>query len=93
MGGWDQLRHRLRGDEDGNPLIYFFDHCLAAIRTLPLMQHDQHNPEDLDTEAEDHAADDIRYACLSRPFVARREEVADRNPYLIKNIFKLGEKT
>ena len=26
-GGWDQLRHRLKGDDEGRPLIYFFDTC------------------------------------------------------------------
>ena len=39
MGGWDQLRCRLRGDDDGDPMIFFFDHCRDAIRTLPMMQH------------------------------------------------------
>jgi len=91
MGGWDQLRSRLQGDGDGHAMIFFFDHCLDAIRTLPMMQHDAHNPEDLDTDAEDHAVDDIRYACMSRPFVQRYEQARDKNPYLISNIFKLHE--
>jgi hypothetical protein len=93
MGGWDQLRTRLKGDEDGHPLIFFFDHCLDAIRTLPMMQHDDHNPEDLDTDTEDHAVDDIRYACLSRPFMRRQTAQRDRNPYLVANVFKLHERT
>jgi hypothetical protein len=92
MGGWDQLRARLKGDEDGHPMIFFFDHCRDAIRTLPMMQHDPHNPEDLDTEAEDHAVDDIRYACMGRPFLRRSEQLRDKNPYLIANIFKLDER-
>ena len=70
MGGWDQVRWRLRGDEDGDPMIFFVDHCRDAIRTLPMQQHDDNRPEDLDTEGEDHAVDDIRYACMSRPFGA-----------------------
>ena len=28
-------------------------------------------PEDLDTNAEDHVADQARYACLSRPLTAK----------------------
>lgn len=67
MGGWDQLRHRLRG-EDGRPMIYFMENCVEAIRTLPAMQHDENNPEDVDTDGEDHAPDEIRYACMSRPY-------------------------
>ncbi|NBQ33281.1 MAG: terminase, partial [Proteobacteria bacterium] len=28
-------------------------------------------PEDVDTDGEDHAADEWRYACMSRPWVRR----------------------
>lgn len=73
-GGWDMLRHRLVGDE-GRPMIYFFDTCADTIRTLPVLQHDPLHPEDLDTDGEDHAADETRYACMSRPW-SRVEEPA-----------------
>ena len=69
MGGWDQMRARLRGDEDGRPLLFFFQNCVHSIRTIPALQHDPDRPEDLDTTAEDHAADETRYACMSRPWV------------------------
>ena len=91
MGGWDQVRWRLRGDEDGDPMIFFVDHCKDAIRTLPMQQHDENRPEDLDTEGEDHAVDDIRYACMSRPFGARVEADEELNPLLVKNAFRLDE--
>lgn len=68
LGGWDQLRGRLKGNEDG-PLILFFSTCVNTIRTLPALQHDELRAEDLDTESEDHAADETRYACMSRPIV------------------------
>jgi hypothetical protein len=91
MGGWDQLRARLVGDKDGHAMIFFMDHCRDAIRTLPMMQHDPNRPEDLDTDGEDHAVDDIRYACLSRPFTQREVKREDRNPFLVANAFKLHE--
>jgi hypothetical protein len=69
MGGWDQLRSRLVGDGDGRPMIYFFSTCVDTIRTIPALQHDELRPEDVDTDGEDHAADETRYACMSRPFV------------------------
>jgi hypothetical protein len=69
MGGWDQLRSRLVGDDDGKPMVLFFATSRDVIRTLPAMQHDDARPEDLDTDAEDHAVDSVRYACMSRPFV------------------------
>jgi hypothetical protein len=68
MGGWDMMRARLRG-EGGRPMLYVFDTCKDFIRTVPVLQHDQDRIEDLDTEAEDHAADDGRYGCMSRPWV------------------------
>ena len=68
ISGWAQVRNRLRGDDDGNPMIACFDTCKDSIRTLPVLQHDPDKPEDLDTESEDHAADEWRYACMSRPF-------------------------
>ncbi len=67
MGGWDQMRDRFRG-EDGKPMIYIFDTCTDSIRTIPVLQHDEKNVEDLDTNTEDHAADEWRYGCMSRPY-------------------------
>lgn len=66
LGGWDQLRQRLKGNADG-PLILFFSTCVHTIRTIPALQHDDLRAEDVDTESEDHAADETRYACMSRP--------------------------
>lgn len=68
MGGWDLLRQRLVGEDD-RPMIYLFATCIDLIRTLPAMQHDDKRPEDLDTDAEDHAVDSCRYACAARPWV------------------------
>lgn len=73
MGGWDQMRQRLVG-QDGRPAIYSFNTCVHSIRTIPALQHDPDKPEDLDTEQEDHAADEWRYACMSRPWVPRKVE-------------------
>jgi len=50
-------------------MIYFFSTCADSIRTLPALQHDPDRPEDVDTESEDHAPDEIRYACMSRPYI------------------------
>lgn len=69
LGGWDQVRARLAGDDDGNPMIFCFSTCKDSIRTIPALQHDATRPEDLDTDGEDHAADEWRYACMSRPYV------------------------
>jgi hypothetical protein len=80
MGGWDQVRTRLVGDEDGRPMLVFFETCIHTIRTLPALQHDEDNPEDLDTTQEDHAADMVRYGCMSRPWVRKAPEIERPKP-------------
>jgi hypothetical protein len=72
MGGWDQLRARLVGDGEGRAMIVTFSTCVDSIRTIPFLQHDPDKPEDLMTDSEDHAADEWRYACMSRPYVKKR---------------------
>lgn len=73
MSGWDQVRGRLGGEDheragDKVPMLFFFETCHHLLRTLPMMQHDPDRPEDIDTTAEDHAADTLRYACMARPY-------------------------
>lgn len=72
IGGWDQLRARMKGVAEGTPMIYVVDTCVAAIRTIPALQHDPNRPEDLDTSAEDHCGDSWRYAAMSRPWQITR---------------------
>jgi hypothetical protein len=67
LGGWDIMRARIAGEENV-PMLYVFDTCRDFIRTIPTLQHDPMKAEDLDTEAEDHVADECRYACMSRPW-------------------------
>lgn len=71
--GWEAVRQRLVGEFNpilgiNQPMIYIADSCEDTIRTLPILQHDEDDPEDLDTEQEDHAADELRYAVMSRPW-------------------------
>lgn len=66
MSGWNNMRQRLAGI-DGDPSFFVFDTCIHFIRTVPVLQHDRNRAEDLDTEAEDHVADEVRYALSSRP--------------------------
>lgn len=77
MGGWDVMRQRLTG-EAGRPMLYVFSTCKDFIRTVPMIQHDTSRAEDLDTDAEDHVADEARYACMSRPWVAKPDATPAR---------------
>lgn len=68
VSGWQQVRDRLIGVGE-QAMIYFFTTCEHTIRTMPMMQHDKKKVEDMDTQGEDHACDETRYACMSRPWV------------------------
>lgn len=79
ISGWDQVRQRLVGDGDGRPMLACFATCTDSIRTIPALQHDAGNAEDLDTNGEDHAADEWRYACMSRSWI-RGRPMAPQSP-------------
>jgi hypothetical protein len=64
QAGWEQMRKRFAALD---PLLLFHESCDNTIRTIPYLQHDEKNAEDLDTDAEDHCADETRYAVMSRP--------------------------
>lgn len=81
--GWSQTFGRISG-ENGDPMLFMTENCKDAIRTLPSMPHDKHNSEDIDTDAEDHAADEIRYMCMARPWARANEKQGQqqrRNDY------------
>lgn len=67
MPGWLQCHFRLAFDHNGYPQMYVFNTCKDFIRTIPTLMYDDHKPEDLDSSGEDHAADEWRYFCMSRP--------------------------
>lgn len=51
--------------EDGRPYLVVMEHCNHWLRTVPYMTYDQRDPEDVDTNTEDHAYDQTRYAVMS----------------------------
>jgi len=77
LSGWGQIRARLAGEDGdpdidngvGTPMLYIFNTCPHLIRTLSALQHDKDDPEDCDTDGEDHGPDALRYGCMSRPWV------------------------
>ena len=85
--GWMQVHYRFAFDENGFPMMYIFKNCKAFIRTIPLLQFDDHKVEDLDTEGEDHVADEVRYFLMSRPIKPRVKHQPDNYEQNPLNIF------
>lgn len=65
IAGKTQLHNNLALLPDGLPGLQVFANCTELIRTLPDLPYDQHRPEDVDTKAEDHLYDALRYALMS----------------------------
>lgn len=79
LAGKMQVHYRLSFDDEGLPMIYFFNKkCPGIIRTLPELKYDSINPEDVDTKQEDHLYDALKYFLMSNP-IAPRENISDKS--------------
>lgn len=64
--GLELTRERLKAAKDGEgQALYFMDNCRAGISTLPVLPRNPDIPDDVDTEAEDHVYDEVRYRVLA----------------------------
>ena len=62
-----QIHEYLRLQQSGRPRLQIFNNCPNLIRELQSIPLDKANPEDVDTKAQDHAYDALRYLIMSRP--------------------------
>lgn len=61
MTGKRKVDNLLMPLPDGKPGLVVFENCANLIRTLPALPYDSTNVEDIDSDAEDHAYDALRY--------------------------------
>lgn len=81
IDGKMQIHHRLAFDGDGIPMLYVFSTCKHFIRTIPALVYDETDVEDVDTDAEDHIYDELRYVCMENPISPRPAIVPPVKPY------------
>jgi len=68
VSGKNELHRRLQVDEfTEEPRLVFFNNCINTISQLPALPLDKNNPEDVDTNSEDHLYDALRYGVMTRP--------------------------
>lgn len=64
--GFQLLRDRLEASIKGEGAgIYFMTNCVASITLIPALPRDEDDLDDVDTDAEDHAYDMVRYRVLA----------------------------
>lgn len=64
LAGVALVSDKLRVRGDGLPRLLIYSSCRNLIRTLPSLPRDTRRPEDVDTKAEDHAYDALRYLLM-----------------------------
>jgi len=66
--GWGRLRAWYKPDPTGKrPWLQVSPECRYTARTIPALVSDNTDPEDVNTDGEDHAGDGKRYWAMSRP--------------------------
>src|SRR5207302_5275297 len=78
-------------DEPTARLRIFRDACPNLVRTLPQLVHDEGNPEDVNTDSEDHAADAARYGLMSRPAPKLPPKVNPPSDFTAEAAYKMIE--
>lgn len=84
MQGKMQVHKRLKIEEEINtdtgeiisehPLVRIFNNHKQFWRVMPNVQEDPNNPEEVDTDCEDHIYDEFRYMCMARPVKPKKVE-------------------
>lgn len=74
--GWQAIRTMLEAaalNDRESPHLYVFDTCRQFIRTVPTLPRSEKDPDDVDTDAEDHWGDTLRYRVVKPKRSAKAE--------------------
>ena len=73
--GWGRMKQLMQPDDKKFVRITWAPECRAHIRTIPeLIYAETGDPEDCNTDGEDHCGDESRYAVMSRPIAPKKRE-------------------
>ena len=88
VSGKNELHRRLQVDEfTKEPRLVFMASCTNTIAQLPSLPLDKRNPEDVDTNSEDHLYDALRYGIMTRP----RSSIWDYDPSKQRSGFQASD--
>ena len=81
-----ELEHEIDNDTGEviaqTPRVQIFNDQKHFWRTVPEMRQDENNPEDVDTDQEDHIYDEFRYACMYRPIIVKQKDKAPAGSFV-----------
>ncbi len=66
MNGWQRLHELFNLAPDETPWLTVDPSCRYGMRTIPSQMQSKANPEDIDTDGDDHWLDAARYGAVSR---------------------------
>ena len=72
ISGWEKVRMYLENSKKPKtgvrerPGLFVFEECKHFLDLFPILPRDEDNPDDVDTDAEDHIGDEVRYFVFSR---------------------------
>jgi len=90
VSGKNEVHRRLQVEEfTEEPQLVFFSTCTNCIAQIPSLPLDKRNPEDVDTNSEDHLYDALRYGIMTRP----RSSLWDFNPATQRSGFQAADPT
>jgi hypothetical protein len=76
--GWEQVRDMLAsvlperpGQPRERPGLFVVSTCIHFLRTVPTLPRDDDDLDDVNTKAEDHVADEVRYRCRKETRTAK----------------------
>ena len=88
VAGKNEIHRRLQVDDHTEePRLVFFSTCTNTIAQIPIIPLDKKNPEDVDTNAEDHLYDALRYGVMTRP----RSSIWDYDPAKQNSGFQMSD--
>ncbi len=82
-----QVRERLTIPEDGSlpMLVAYSKPCRHFFRTMMSLCMDEDNPEDVDTDMEDHVYDEVALMCMARPLKLKEPAPTEGLPLFISH--------
>lgn len=72
--GLEMVHNKLAVKKDGKPGLIFFSTCISTVRTVPDLPYDRNRVDDVDTKADDHDYDMLRYGLMAQASPATEDE-------------------